>query len=131
MGDLLHCYHWKFQEPFKPDKEHPVAPSEMHITQTPLAGNPLYYKHSGPVPVRDLAVGTLVGSKKKDDEHCKGLHDWDKKPEHIIGQCLVPLKEGQTELTVAECLQSNVFVETHERASPSDHAAIKVGADEK
>ena len=79
--------------------------------------------------MRDLAVGMLVGTRKDDDE-CKQFFEkgclehvsnkeecakaFEKEPKHMIGQCLVPLKEGETKLTVQQCLQNNTFVETHE-----------------
>ncbi len=131
MPSILQCYKWDFQKTWTSEHKegHDVPPDEMHATQTHLSNNPIYYQsHVSPVNMRDLAVGMLVGTRKDDDETCKQFfekncvatktEDADKEkhcmPKYMIGQCLVPLKEGQTKLSVQECLESQTFVETSE-----------------
>lgn len=135
MPSLLQCYNWKFQTPWKPPEhgeghDNNVPPDKMHATQTHLSNNPIYYRDNNSlIKMNDLAVGMLVGTRKDDDE-CKQFFEknclehvsnkeecakaFEKEPKHMIGQCLVPLNEGETNLSVEKCLHSNTFVETHE-----------------
>lgn len=72
------------------------------VTHTPLANNPIVYQSDSGV-LGPLAVGTVVGTLQQKI----GCHNM---PPKIVGQCLVPLKNGKLP-SVQECITSRAFAD--------------------
>lgn len=73
------------------------------VMQTPLSHNPIVYESAAGM-IDPLAVGTVVGTLRSDQPSCHRL------PPHLVGQCLVPLRDGRLP-TVHECVTSRSFAD--------------------